>query len=666
MIRQFCPMRRRLVTGALWFAGLASLAQGPLINEVLPGGGTSPDWVEVYNPGPGSIDLQGFTLVSTGHTCRITASLPVKPSGLAVLWCDRHPEKGADHLDLKLPRKGGSLLLVDPDRRTVRDVYSWQALPTGVSLGRLHDGGKDWGFFTVPTPGTGNTVSQGVHRSLPVPEPVLTKGMLHCPAPGNGTVRWTRDGRVPDVLSPVLPDTLPIVPPCVITLRAFAEDALPSDPVSFTFPTGPDRAFVAITIDPDSLYDPRRGILSSERSNYSRTGIDWRRVAQVEWHGAEAAHREAVRIAVHGSGTRGLAKKSFKLFGEEEIILRADASPHAFLRHLFMEAVARRAEVDMQPGTPLPLWLNGAYHGLYRAMPAKNSAWLRSLSGAESIDLIDGPGAHALKGDDEAHGRLLGLLERGGPLDSLDALMETTSLLDLACFDLWTGRPDHDLNTRCWRPRERGGRWRWILYDLDLWAPPGEGTVERMCSATAPESPYLPWLLRHEELRPRLLARLSAWMATALAPDHATTLADSLYAAHSNLMHDDHARWKDELEIPTPEESIAALRAHIVSRPENLIAQLERYTGQRAKRITVRAEPQGAGEVLIEGLPLTNDTRIFKAFIGAPVRLTALAAPGLVFAGWSGTDARGSTILVDPGRVKEVRALFRPEGEAVP
>lgn len=658
-------MRGLLSTGAWWFAGLAALAQGPVINEVVPGGGELPDWIEVYNPGPGTVDLQGFALVSTGRTFRIAAPLPIAAKDYAVLWCDHHPEKGPGHVDLKLSREGGSLLLVGPDRRTVRDIYSWRALPTGVSLGRLRDGGAEWGFFLEPTPGARNAGSWGARRVLKEPEVVIAPGILTCRVPENATVRWTDDGRVPGPHSPELPDTLPVAAPQVITLRAFGEDALPSAPVSFTF-TGGNGPFVAIAIDPDSLNDPQRGILAPERSNYARTGIGWRREALAEWNIQDSVHREAVRIAVHGSGTRGLAKKSFKLFGDKETILRADASPHAFLRHLFMEAVARTAEVDVQPGTPLPLWLNGAYHGLYRAMPAKNSDWLRSIGGAESIDLIDGPGARALKGDDEAHARMLNILERAGPLDSLDALMETTSLLDLACFDLWTGRPDHDLNTRCWRPRERGGRWRWILYDMDLWAPPDEGTVERMCAATTPEAPYLPWLLRHEELRPRLLARLAAWLATSLAPDRATPLADSLYAAHAALMRADHTRWKDELAMPSPEESIAALRTHIRTRSEHLTGQLARYTGQEAKELTVRVQPHAAGEVLIGNLPLTRDERRFTAFSGAPVRLTAQPAPGQVFAGWKGTDAKGATITVDPARVKDLRALFRPVGEAVP
>ena len=644
------------------------MAQGPLINEVVPGGGHVPDWVEVYNPGLKTIDLRGYALVTTGRTHRIDAAMPIPPGGHQVLWCDRQPEEGPDHLDLKLQREGGSLLLIDLDRRTVRDVYSWRALPSGVSIGRLHDGGREWGYFTEPTPGVSNALARGARRLLPAPVPAIHDNVLTCAAEEGSILHCTFDGRIPLESSPVVDGRVALNAPCIITLRAFAPDALPSPTVAYTVPREGTGAFIAVRVDPDSLHDAKRGILAGDdAANYARTGREWQRDAQVEWHSAVSVHREEVRLAVSGSGTRGLPKKNFKLYGARETILRADATPHAFLRNLFIETIARpHARVEIQPGTPVPFYLNGVYEGLYRVMPAKNSAWLQEISGAESVDLIDGPGAHALKGDDEQHAQLLGMLEHGASLDPLSALMDVTSLLDLACFDLYTGRADHDLNTRCWRPREKGGRWRWILFDMDLWAPPAERTVDRMCSETVPGSPYLPWVLRNEELRPRLLARLSAWLATSLADDRATVIADSLFTTHAALMREDHERWRTVLTMPSPDEGFAALLAHITTRPAHLLEQVEEHTGQALRTMSVRVAPAHAGEVAIEQLPLTDDQRSFIAFAGAPVRLTAHPARGYEFVEWQGTGAKGTTISVDPGKVKALRAVFRPLDKEMP
>lgn len=649
-----------------WWGGALALAQGPVINEVVPGGGHVPDWIEVYNPGPKAIDLQGYALVTTGRTHRIDATIPIAPGGHQVLWCDRHPEEGPDHLDLKLQREGGSVLLIGPDRRTMCDVYSWSALPSGVSIGRLRDGEREWGYFAEPTPGASNVLANGARHVLAAPLPEIHGGFLMGIPEEGSTLHYTLDGRIPERPSSILDGPLELLAPCIVTLRAFAPDALPSPMVALTFPKEGTAAFVGLRVDPDSLHDPERGILAGDdAANFARSGREWQREAQVEWHGADSVRREDVRLAVSGSGTRGLPKKNFKLYGARETMLRADATPNAFLRNLFIEAVAKpNARVDVQPSTPLPLYVNGAYEGLYRAMPAKNSAWLQEMSGAESVDLIDGPGARALKGDHERHAVLLAMLERGAPLDSLAAVMDVTSLLDLACFDLYTGRADHDLNTRCWRPREKGGRWRWILYDMDLWAPPDERTVDRMCSATAPESPYLPWLLKHDEMRPRLLARLTAWLATSLADDRASLIADSLFNANDALMREDHERWKELLTMPSPDQSITDLRAHITTRPGHLLEQVKERTGQALRKLSVRVEPAHAGEVTVEQLFLTDVERSFTAFAGAPLRLTAHPAPGYEFVEWQGRDTKSATISLDPGKAKSLRAVFRVVGSA--
>ena len=213
--------------------GLCS-AQQPLINEVVPGGGDVPDWIEVYNPGPGTIDLQGYALVTVGRTHRIDAAMSVLSGGHQVLWCDRHPEEGPDHLDLKLPREGGSVLLIDPDRSTLRDVYSWRALPSGVSIGRLRDGGKEWGYFTGPTPGASNALAFGARRLLAAPLPDVQDGILTCPSTEGSTFRYTLDGRIPGGSSTVLDGQLTLTAPSIITLRAFGEDALPSPSVALT------------------------------------------------------------------------------------------------------------------------------------------------------------------------------------------------------------------------------------------------------------------------------------------------------------------------------------------------------------------------------------------------------------------------------------------------
>jgi CotH kinase protein len=651
-----------LVTWPSW-----SGAQHPLINEVLPSGAGA-DRVELYNPTSHRMDVNGWTLANAEQSQRIQGPLLIPPHGHLVLWCDRHPDKGADHVGFTLPREGGSLLLIAPDRRTVFDVLVWPALPAGVSYGPLHDGRSDLGYFALPTLGGPNQA--GAERIMEAPRLFLRNGIVQGSANEGADVRVTRDGSLPNGTSPLLDPNEACVSGDVITARAFAANGIPSAPTSLTCACG--AIGIAISGDPVDLFGDSLGVFSgSAGANFARRGKAWQRPVRVEWHAGDSSIMCAAQLSVSGSGTRSLPKKNVKLRAEgqvfslhgsalSEVILRADGSPHAFLRNLFMEAIAGTgANVDVQPSTPLPLYLNGKYHGLYRAMPAKDAAWSRSLCGAEHVDVIDGPSGEVLSGDRVAHKELLRELARAAPLDSLVQLMEVGSLMDLACFDLWTGRADHDLNTRCWRPAERGGRWRWILFDMDLWAPTEEGTVQRMCSDNTLASPYLPQLLAHAELRPLLLARLSAWLATSLEPTRAEALTDSLYAMNENELLADQKRWEETMHTPEPKESLALLHAHIRERPKHLLEQLERYTHQDQRRVTVRVSPPEGGYVRVEGLPLQGAERSFMAFEEAPLHLRAEARAGYGFVGWKGSRDRSPEITVEPGKVKEVKAMFR-------
>ncbi|MBK7268432.1 MAG: CotH kinase family protein [Flavobacteriales bacterium] len=76
---------------------------------------------------------------------------------------------------------------------------------------------------------------------------------------------------------------------------------------------------------------------------------------------------------------------------------------------------------------------------------------------------------------------------------------------------------------RCYRPAQPGGRWRWVLYDMDHGRRRTIRSVERLCDGHFPSAPYLPQLLGHPELRPLLLARLSTLLATVFSEAQSPT-----------------------------------------------------------------------------------------------------------------------------------------------
>ncbi len=681
-------MRRLLLFLSLVCCAFAGRGQGVLINELQPAcqrslstpEGDHPDWVELIGTGPRTIDLKGHTLsLGTKHH-RFTSTLTLAPKEHLLLLFDGHPERGVTHVDLKLAREGGTLLLIAPDGSTVIDLYSWPMLPADVSIGRMPDGARSWSFFPTPSPGKPNIKTSALTAMAGPVVLVMEQGHIRVHPPTKDPIRFTTDGSPVNSSSPLLTDDLMTIPGHVIRARRVPVNALPGPETMITVQAGvQESTFISIAAAPSTLYNDTSGILADGTSaNFSRSGNEWQAPVLVEQNFGDSSVVRPLGLAVAGSGSRSLAKRSFKLFARDrfgsaapielpgagawdELFLRADATPHAFLRNLFAEQVVVRAggKLDVQDSRPVPLFLNGTYQGLYRAMPPKNGPWLMDRSGAEAIDLVDGPGSHALRGSEDGLSRAIEALRRDAPIDSLAMCIDLQSLVELASLDLYTGRADHDLNVRCWRPRTPEGRWRWIMFDMDLWAPANENSLERMCSATALEAPYIPLLMAHPDLGPQLIARLEGLLATVLSPAQSTELLDSLYDAHRTALDRDHQRWAQELEPPSPQSTWEDLRAHIQQRPNALMTHFAKHTGRSLRTVRFECPDPLQGQLFIEDLPMTTPNATQQFLAGIPLRVSAVAGVGWEFAGWEGTNGGSPVRTIDPAIVRTVRPLFR-------
>ena len=633
------------------------------------GTGTNGDWVELINTGRSPVDLQGHVLSVGGRTASIGPGLRIRPGERAVLWCGTGSAV-KDRLPLKLPRAGGSLLLFAPDGATLLDLFTWPALPPGVSIGRTTDGAKTWGYFAAPSPGAPN--HHAVSGLLVPPKWQYTPTGMELIGPPGGEVRLTLDGTLPGPESPCFDPLKPFASGTVVQARALATGAVPSVSALFTFGL-PDQVW-SLAIDPQDLHGPD-GIADTTSGNHARKGRAWQRQAWLQ----RGERVDPVGLAVAGSGSRSLPKRNWQLLVRDRfqggqaialpdgsawrtLMLRADATPNAFLRNTFMHEVARRSggRVDLQPWFPAPLYLNGYDQGLYRVMPSKGEAWLRSLNGDAPVEVLKEDGL--VQGSHEPFKQLLHVLKVGSAMTDLERELDVESLIELACFDLWTGRADHDINLRAWRPARSGGRWRWVLYDMDLWAPPKDPSVRRMCWASQPQAPFLPQILGSTILQELFLARFSALCATTLRPDRAVTLADSLFNSHRAALVADHARWRSAMAVPEPQAGHATLLDHIAQRNGELFRQLATHTGRTKVAITVQVEPPGAGVVLVEGLFLTSVRQGMDAFQDVPLHMEARAAEGMEFVQWTGSAGNVPRTVIHPVGNLRVTAVFRAQG----
>jgi large repetitive protein len=123
--------------------------------------GEYPDWIELYNPGPGAVslnDLYWSDDPERPNRFAITDGLTIPAGGFLLFYADNDSRQGAYHLNFALGRDGGFISLFSGATDRVIDSRSYGPQLTDVSLGRQVDGGPNWRTFDTPTPRATNAL----------------------------------------------------------------------------------------------------------------------------------------------------------------------------------------------------------------------------------------------------------------------------------------------------------------------------------------------------------------------------------------------------------------------------------------------------------------------------------------------------------------------------
>ncbi len=402
------------------------------------------------------------------------------------------------------------------------DSIRFGALPADVSLGRLPDGGPDWKYFTVATPGGSNggptfdgtappvqfSPPGGVHRgsvSLDLSSE-LAGAPIHC----------TLDGTVPTGLSPLCTGTLSLSGINVVRARVLQPGLLPGPVSTHTYlNTTHTLPVVSVVAEPNDLWDYNTGIYvmgPNAQSEFPHFGAnfwqDWEVAANVELYELDGAKRlnSPAGIQIMGGWSRGYAQKSLSVYarqqygaGEftypvfpdrpfttyENFVLRNSGNDwiSTMLRDAYLQQLVRGSAVDWQAYRPAVMYLNGEYWGIHNLREKINEHYVAAIAGApaDEIDLLEwdtdipahlNPGV--LHGDKTRYTELMDLVT--GSDMTLDAtyrqaesLMDVENYIDYYVTQIFVGNTDWPgNNVKYWRHRSPSGKWRWILYDLDF------------------------------------------------------------------------------------------------------------------------------------------------------------------------------------------------------
>lgn len=269
---------------------------------------------------------------------------------------------------------------------------------------------------------------------------------------------------------------------------------------------------LSVVIDSLSLFDQDSGIYVPGvhfdslnpiwSGNYYQRGIDWERPCSVslfDASGNEAfSHDMGVRIS--GNGSRRLAQKSLRFYLREEYGKSSITYPlfpkrknHEIKRFvarssftswysnsLFKDEIIQeiaylnKMNLDVQMARPTIVYINGEYWGIHTLKERQDEHYLNAIYGIDkdSLDILDGNLSVNVGSATDFEDLLdfieLNDLSNPDNYEYVEERIDVDNFIDYYILETYFGNMDWPKNNmRLWRPQTAGGKWRFLLYDLD-------------------------------------------------------------------------------------------------------------------------------------------------------------------------------------------------------
>jgi len=117
------------------------------------------DWIEIYNYSPNPENIGGIYLtddIAVPTKWQIPSPTTIRAGGHLLIWADDNVGDTGLHANFRLNADKEEIGLFDSDGETLIDSVTFGAQTTDISYGRYPDGGDQWRFFGIPSPGQEN------------------------------------------------------------------------------------------------------------------------------------------------------------------------------------------------------------------------------------------------------------------------------------------------------------------------------------------------------------------------------------------------------------------------------------------------------------------------------------------------------------------------------
>lgn len=502
-------------------------AQNVVINEVMQSNidylmvdKDFPDsWVELYNPSSSQVNLSGYRLGEKNNyekAYKLPSNTTISPNGYLLIYCDK--ENRGLHTDFRVDAGNASLFLFDNKGTAVDSLFMKEMPASNIAYGRTTDGAGEWQYEVTPTAGAANG---GVFTDVLLPEPVFSvKGGIvgdeasilsvkigipeGVELPADTRLYITNDGSEPTLSSRSFPEsfTFNLTATTVVRAKLMSSQALSrrSTTQSYIFhPRAADIPVVSIVTNRDYIYSSEIGITSGAvndgKPNYMQS---WRRPLNIEYfnlaNDGKYNFNQLCETAISGVSTREQPQKSMKMYANKRFekknfkgvfwdqkptvkkvksfVLRSGGN-NSFTTRINDAAIQSLFgdycdDVDYQAYQPVIVYINGSYAGEFGMRERSNEDFVEANYGIEDIEMADEASYQR-----PAAGTLFDNFFKSyrNPSTTYAELAEQmdmdnfTATLVAEVYAMNTDFPTN--NVSMWRPTEEGGKWRWILKDLD-------------------------------------------------------------------------------------------------------------------------------------------------------------------------------------------------------
>ncbi len=645
--------------------------------------------VQVHNVTAGSSDLSSNLWFSLGIQTADTYFTPVPAwFSASVVYSETN---------FKLSNTGETLYLFDPLGNIVDMVYV-DGLAYGHSYARVPDGAADWCIAVSPTPDASNDAMICYNGYEPAPIFSLAPGFytgtqivsLSSPSP-TSQIRYTTDGSLVTEFSPLYTSPVSVPSNMVLSARCFSTGSLLTGPqVKQSYFINEDTytlPILSISIDPGSLFDYDTGIYEfgcCYDASYPYFGANfwqpWERYGHIAYFTPEG-HQEwekNMALEIHGGWSRAEAQRGFrvdfknKYDGELEYPLfgaKPDMGPinnfnlrsggqHVWtykIQDAFLAKVMQDTHIDYEEWQPCMLFINGQPWGLYEIREKADEHFAESNYGINNndVDLLNS--FALLSGSDTGWWNMYNALFALDPAS--DAFYTTfTNYFDIENYiDYYIGEIYYQNvdfggyywganNQKVWRDRN-GGKWRFIMYDLDgamgyFGSTPYDNYIELTRNPGYPSSysQIFDRVLNNLEVRNYFVNRFADLINTIYQPDNMEAILYNMRDSIITEVSHQVERWgaPNEATVDGYIDGILSYNSTRKNTARNHLNTSFDLDGQRV--LTLEVSPAGAGYIQLntimpQDLPWTG---IY--FDGVPVTMTVIANPGYTFSNWEEND----------------------------